>query len=165
MPSPAAALVAGAAPLVLGAQPASAAPLPVTQMPVEQLGLLQKQAQLKEFRTRAEAAIKVRGANAELLLGPGCRAGRCKLQGADPPSAGFSSMESNKHFVCCEAIGLITPSQRASATAGGCDHRGRPPLCAPGAQRRRGLGPRDQDWRRQRLHRDPVSAWLRNPVV
>ncbi|PNW83243.1 hypothetical protein CHLRE_05g233900v5 [Chlamydomonas reinhardtii] len=52
------ALVAGAAPLVLGAQPASAAPLPVTQMPVEQLGLLQKQAQLKEFRTRAEAAIK-----------------------------------------------------------------------------------------------------------
>ncbi|GIL48968.1 hypothetical protein Vafri_5468 [Volvox africanus] len=53
----AAVLAAGAAPLLLP-QPATAGPLPQTLVPVEQLGLIQKQAQLKEFRLRAEAAIK-----------------------------------------------------------------------------------------------------------
>ncbi|GLC42901.1 hypothetical protein PLESTB_001812400 [Pleodorina starrii] len=46
-----------AAPLLVP-QPAAAGPLPQTLVPVDQLGLIQKQAQLKDFRLRAEAAIK-----------------------------------------------------------------------------------------------------------
>ncbi|GFR53080.1 hypothetical protein Agub_g15788, partial [Astrephomene gubernaculifera] len=55
----AASLVVGGGCLLLAApQPAAAGPLPQAEVPVEQLGLLQKQSQLKEFRLRAEAAIK-----------------------------------------------------------------------------------------------------------
>ncbi|KXZ46294.1 hypothetical protein GPECTOR_45g164 [Gonium pectorale] len=54
----AAVLAAGAGSLVAPAGPALAGPLPQASVPVDQLGLFQKQAQLKEFRTRAEAALK-----------------------------------------------------------------------------------------------------------
>ncbi|EFJ45738.1 hypothetical protein VOLCADRAFT_105827 [Volvox carteri f. nagariensis] len=50
-------LAAGTTPLLIP-QPVVAGPLPQALVPVDQLGLLQKQAQLKDFRLRAEAAIK-----------------------------------------------------------------------------------------------------------